>query len=269
MKKILVPVDFTGASRNASEYAVAMAKAFAAEIYLLHVFMESSPVSETPVTWNVEGNILQEECDLRLAKEKSFLEKKYDITVNGDARVGFKGDSIRDIAKEMEADIIVMGMKKIKKNKLLGSTVLTVIRKSETPVIVVPEEVYYKNIKQVVLASDFNEEASTATYNPLLLLLQKYDATLQVLHIQKGNMELTASEMPGKLQLGRVLSKITFWYQEVEAEDTTEAILKFVQNHPADLLVMVAHHHSFFERLFGTSYTRDVSYETTLPLLIL
>ena len=43
----------------------------------------------------------------------------------------------------------------------------------------------------------------------------------------------------------------------------------YLQTHPGQLLVMTAHKHNFFERVFSRSQTTAMAYETHIPLLIL
>ena len=79
MKKILVPIDFSPASHNASEYAASLAKAFDAEIYLLHVFTEPVPASEAPMAWMIIGSELQDANDALVNEEINILKKKYSV----------------------------------------------------------------------------------------------------------------------------------------------------------------------------------------------
>ena len=48
MKKILVAVDFSEASRKAMDYAAALAKSFNANMVLLHAFYIPVPVGDAP-----------------------------------------------------------------------------------------------------------------------------------------------------------------------------------------------------------------------------
>jgi hypothetical protein len=133
----------------------------------------------------------------------------------------------------------------------------------------VPDKTSFAPIKHVVLASDFDMITNVSCFNPLFKIVQKFDASVQVFHVRKKGVDLSAAELPGKIQLGRAFSKISFLYQDVEDEDVEHGILHFIQSHPSDLLVMVAHHHNIFERIFGTVHTRSISFEAKLPLLVL
>lgn len=261
MERILVPIDFSPASRNASEYAASLAKQFNAEIRLLHVYMEPVAVIEGPtVAWPNTGSELQEKNDALVQNEINFLKEKYSVNVGGYARLGFRTDKISDVIDEIQADLVVMGT---------GNTALSTIRKVNTPVLMVPKNAPFVPIKHVVLASDFNQVNDVSCFNPLLELVDKLGAMLQVLHVKRNNNEIVVVEEAGMQQLQNVLSKITYWYQEVEADSIENGIENFIESHPAELLVMVAHTHNVFERIFGTVHTSAMSYESRLPLLVL
>ena len=42
-------------------------------------------------------------------------------------------------------------------------------------------------------------------------------------------------------KLGLILGKVSYLYDKIESNDVEQRILNFIQNHPTDLMVMVAH----------------------------
>lgn len=269
MKKILVPVDFSPASRNAEEYAAALAKAMKASLQLLRVYWEPALAPELSASWAGTGPAIQEENEEWMEGEVRLLQEKYGVEVSGMVRTGFKGDTINEMVKESEADLVVMGMKEARRHNFPGSTVYTVLRKLGKPVLVVPEGVTFKPIRDIVLAADFTVVRDLSCYNILYALAESWEATLQVVHVAGKEAAIKPEELSGKLQLQRALSKVTYWFHELDEDRVEESLLRFIENHPADILVMVAHHHNFFERLFGTLYTRDMSFKAAIPLLVL
>ncbi|MEJ6981880.1 universal stress protein [Pedobacter sp. P351] len=260
MKKILVPIDFSRGARAASEYAASLARIFMGEIYLVYVFTEPIAVIEgTAVAWPVKGGESQEKNDALVENEINYLKDTYGVNVEGYALIGSRTDTINDLINEISADLVVMGT---------GNTALSIIRKIKTPVLLVPENASFVPVKHIVLAADFNEVTNIECFNLLLEFAGKIDAMLQVLHVKRQHDE-DQPDSPGKQQLHDVLSKITYWYQEVEAESVEQGIGNFIESHPAELLVMVAHSHNVFERIFGTVHTSSMIYETKLPLLVL
>lgn len=269
MKNILVPIDFTPASRVASEYAASLAQLFNAKIYLFHVYIEPTPATEVPSAWIITDDRLQKESEAHVNSEVEYLSNAYAIDVSGVSEMGYKSDAIIEKAKEVNADLIVMGRKE-GKSKILGSTTLTINRRSKRPVLIIPAGHTFHPIKNIVFASDFAEMHDNKCLVPLFDLLEHFKSNLQLLHVKKKGKAMTAQEVPGRIQIGRAFAQVPFWgYDEVEDDNVEHAIENYIQKHPTDLLVMVAHHHNIIERLFGTVHTQSMGYRAKLPLLIL
>ena len=269
MKKILVPVDFSDSARNATAYAASLATSFDAEIKLLNAHLEPIPVGDGYMEAPLLLPPLQSEIENRIYKEVTDLEAKYEIEVSGDAVIGFAGDTIADVASEMSADLIVMGREAKKQNFIFGNTIIKTIRKTQIPVLIVPERVRYQPLKRIILAVDFNEMMYSDKFTILQELVNKFESSLTVLHIEKDSERMNASAISSKLQLNIALAKMTYYYENAEDKSIQQGILNFIDHHPADLLVMIAHRHSFLERIFETSYTAALNFNVNLPLLIL
>lgn len=268
MKTILVPTDFSAAARNASEYAARLAQSTGAGIYLLNVYMEPMPVTVGPEPWSQTIGQLREEDEKNINREIERLKKEYKLTVNGSVETGFKGNTINETLEAVGADLVVMGSKAADKN-FPGSTATRVLRKSSHPLLIVPEKSSFANVKNMVLAIDFNEMVSSSDLSVFFQLVKAFNASVRVLHIVKKGADLKASEISAKVQMGVVLSKITYTYDQVEYNNVDEGILNFANNHPTDMLVMIAHHHSLLERLFNPVHTKAISSVTGCPLLVL
>jgi hypothetical protein len=136
-------------------------------------------------------------------------------------------------------------------------------------VLIVPEHISFKPIKNIVLTVDFTEMISSKSFDPLFAIVKKLGASLRVIHVEKKGADLDASEVPEKIQLEQTLSRISFVYHKIDNNDVEQGIMNFIEKYPTDWLVMVAHHHNFFERIFGDIHTRSVGFAIQLPLLVL
>jgi nucleotide-binding universal stress UspA family protein len=269
MKKILVPIDFSASSRAAEEYAASLAKITGAEISLLHVYLEFIPAAIGPEPWMYTETEQHEKNRQLIAKEVKFIKENYGVEVHGDIEIGYTGDTISSIAKQTNVDLIIMGMKGENRNKIWGSATLKTIRKTEVPVLVIPEFYSFTPVKNIVLAVDFTEMVTGYSFKPMFQFIEQFDPVLRVLHIDPKGADLKVSEVPEKLQLGLALSRTSYIYERVESDDVEKGILRYIENHPTDLLVMMAHHHNLFERITGAIYTDDLSFELNIPLLVL
>jgi nucleotide-binding universal stress UspA family protein len=268
MKKILVAVDFSGVSRNAEKYAVSLAKAFGAEMQLLHVYKELMPATVGPEPWSITTSELRVENEKLINKEIGYLKVKCGIDVKGNLETGARGRTINAFAKRIGADFIVMGVRSGRK-KILRSTVLNTVRKTKLPVLIVPDGEKFVSIKYIVIAVDFTEMLDSSCFDALYEIYKKFDSLVHVLHVENPDTEIEASEVPEKLHLGLTLSRFNYQYQKTESYNVEEAIRGFTDKHPTDLLVLIAHHHTIYERIFETMHTTALSFKIEKPLLIL
>jgi nucleotide-binding universal stress UspA family protein len=144
IRKILVAVDGSNPSLNASTYAIEMAKRNDAELIVLNI------VSPTPYSQFEYDNIGRMEEIERIDKENAqqqivdkvkqkATEKK--VNVKTDVLIKYTSvvKEIVEYAEEMNVDMIVIGSKGMTgfKKLLLGSVASGVVKYSHCPVLVV------------------------------------------------------------------------------------------------------------------------------------
>lgn len=263
--KILVPTDFSPVAQDAEDYAAGLAKQLNASIHLLHVFTEYSPVLAVPETWAVSLHQLKNKIDKLINIEVSRLEGKFDIEVSSEIKEGFPGEIIAETAEKIGADFIIAGID----NPGSGSAIFSIIRHTTVPLMVIPRNYSYKPIKNIVLAVDFKEMTTHEMFAPLYNLYRNFDSSLEVLHIQPRNLNESTSETSGKLALGVSLASFSYEFHTIESNNVDYSILEFIESHPSDLLVMVAHPHNVLERIFGALHTTTIGQNMFLPLLVL
>lgn len=271
MKNILVPIDFSEASHNAAKYAVSLAKPFNARVTLINVI---------PAAFIIDDSV----ADLVMAKQEELMESHKElidkeiealsgndwITIRGIVEEGSANEVIQETAKLKDADIIVMGMKgKGKSNSVFGSTTTKVIRKSVLPVFVIPEKAEFKPIDTVTFASDFDEETGIDRYSLLVDLSGKFQSLIYVLNVQKNEYAMSASKVRGKMNTNETFSNLNHEFHAINENNVEDGINKFIEKNPSDILVMVAHRRNLLERMFGKVHTKEMSYQTKIPLLVL
>lgn len=140
-KKILFCTDFSENSEPAKHQAVEYAKAFGAELLIIHV-IDSSTFS-TYMDWVGEElsealNRMQESVDTRLeslAKECGRLVER----VKTFCRVGLPPNEIVALADEQSVDLIVVGThgRTGVKHLVMGSIARSVLKTAHRPVLIV------------------------------------------------------------------------------------------------------------------------------------
>ena len=151
MKKVLIALDFDPSAQTVAESGYALAKSMNAQVYLLHVVSDAtyysslnySPIMGFDSFSNMD--VIQTDAVFELQEAaKEFLDKSRqhlgDPSIETITRDGDFGDTITDVATEINADIIVMGthsrrgLEKI----LMGSVAEKVLRKSTVPMFIIP-----------------------------------------------------------------------------------------------------------------------------------
>lgn len=142
MKNILVAIDFVESAEPLLKQASLWAEKFEAKIWLVHV-AEPEPdfvgydVGPKYIRDSVAKELRQEHRDLQ-ALAKGLMEKGFDA----DALLiqGKTAESLVEEASDLNADLIVLGATHHGKvfEALFGSVWEDVVKKSKTPVLIVP-----------------------------------------------------------------------------------------------------------------------------------
>ncbi len=151
MKKVLIALDYDPSAQKVAEAGYEMAKSMNAQVYLLHVVSDAtyysslnySPIMGFDSFSNMD--VVQTEAVVELQEAaKDYLDKSRqhlgDPSIETISRGGDFGDTIIDVATEINADIIIMGthsrrgLEKI----LMGSVAEKVLRRSAVPMYIIP-----------------------------------------------------------------------------------------------------------------------------------
>jgi Universal stress protein UspA and related nucleotide-binding proteins len=269
MQAILLPVDFSPTSRNAAIYAAELARVLKTRLLLFHAYLLPTPISEVPYALVTVDN-LQKENEDQIRKEAAFLHQEYGVETEWLVRIGTASDEIKALTKERSFSLIVMGMKGAGGlDKIIGSTTTNVTRKVKTPVLVIPHDAGYRPISCITYASDFSYTTSSQLFAPLLELAQAYGSTINILHVRQQHSSAADAEKEGRTKTEELFQEVDHEYVTTVETNVTQGISKYLKDHACELLVMVAHKHTFLERIFSKKHTTAMVYETHVPLLIL
>src|SRR5436189_570017 len=143
VKRILVPLDFSGCSVFALRYAVNLAKGVDASLLLVHV---ASSLLTPPEMEYVHVDLRKFQAEIEkhaTAKLTTIAQKEIPATVPATPiiRHGTPWEEITRAAKDRKADLIIIGTHGYKglKHMFLGSTAEKVVRFAGCPVLVVRE----------------------------------------------------------------------------------------------------------------------------------
>jgi len=146
VKKILVPVDFSPASKNAFRYALRFAEEFGAEVTLLYVVEPATATRFTAVPGFPEIPSFPEsdfsvpKRNLRTLVASSHSENRE--PPSWQIRAGVPSHEIVAVAKDDDFDLIIIATHGYTgwKHFCIGSTAERVVRAAPCPVLVVREK---------------------------------------------------------------------------------------------------------------------------------
>jgi nucleotide-binding universal stress UspA family protein len=272
MKTILVPTDFSKISLNALDYAVQIALKTKAKIILFHTYYMPIITSDIMVIPPIDE--LDNGCSISLKKIENNIYKKHGkiIDIEFKCKYGFPIDEINEYAKERKADLIVMGMQGAGylSEKIIGSVTTSLIRKSKCPVLAIDQNIKFKPIKKIVLASDFDEISNITILNPLKEFVHLFKSQVDVLNVvpELETVPMIRKSVVG-IKLENALEDVNHNFYFLQNEDVVEGINDFISENNADMVVTIPRKHSFLENIFNEPDTTRIAFHTTVPLLAL
>lgn len=141
LRNILVPVDFSQASRSALVYAVEFARKFGAKIHLLHIVQDVAVF--LPETAMVAPSLAVSAAEPMLQAANKSLDQflasvnTFDVAVEKSCIEGNPLDEILEQAREKQIDLVILGTHGHTglAHFFLGSLAEAVVRQSPCPVL--------------------------------------------------------------------------------------------------------------------------------------
>jgi nucleotide-binding universal stress UspA family protein len=269
METLLIATDFSTASHNAAVYGVELAKHLGANVVLCNAYQ--AVISTADMAIVVTDAEAREISEMGLAKENNSLVVAPSVTVKTIAEEGWASDAVLSAAKKVNAKWIIAGIKgnKVTGRKFFGSTVTELSRHSNRPLILVPEDAKFADIKSIALASDLDNESDITVLDPLHEIGQKFEARMYVVRVIKRGMDDVVEMLMRPTVLKWHFKELKPIYEFEVDDNVAEAMNKFVKEHNVDMIVMIKQDHTFLERIFKKSNTKEMIFEANVPLIIL
>ncbi len=223
MKRILAATDFSASAQFAVDRAAQLARAWGAELHLLHVpayglWPQGSGMLSKYLGGGNEPSLTQDTERLRLIA--SALSRRFRVKALVHVVPGRAAEEIAVFANDHEADLVVVAVRGEGRTRAgaIGSTALKVLWQSALPVLLVrtPAETAYR---RVMLATDLSQRSIDACRR-LFTLWPK--ATLSVVHAFRAEHETL-------LELSGATSTTLREYRAVRAQEAADGLTQFWQ----------------------------------------
>ncbi|MBZ4034211.1 universal stress protein [Flavobacterium sp. 17A] len=274
MKKILFPTDFSDAATNAFVHALEFAKVVKAELILLHTF--EIPVYDSQFFPENYASIYS---SIELAKFEMFKDEipklrtiaaernLDDIVIKHRLMDGDLIYNLKNAVEEDHIDFVIMGTNSVSDwtKFFTGSNTESVISGVEVPVLCVPIEAKYKKVKTIGFTTRYREK-DKKELKKILKIAKKTDAKVKSLYVKTSNSDVTEET---RKEFEREFAAENVEFLVLPSDEVKETILDFVLYKDIDILTTITHKRSFFESLFDSSFSKKITKEVPIPILVM
>jgi nucleotide-binding universal stress UspA family protein len=269
-KTIVVPVDFSGASVNAANYAIDFAMAINAAVALVHV-CELDLISEVPISAETIAHLLKD-AEEKIGKLKEALDHKTGkkITIYTEVRQGTTVTQIKEYCQDIQPAIVIMGAHgtTAAERFFFGSNTLSAVRNLAWPLIIVPAGTRFTGITRIGLACDLQQAPLAVHAAEIKFLYNEFHPQLHVLHVtEKKHGMLDDNEIKEAEWVKEILKDTRPVFHFMQNENIEDAINEFSEKNNLSLLIVIPRVHGLLNRLFHKSHSKKMVLQAHIPVM--
>lgn len=288
--EILVPIDFSGYSMKACEFAFRLAEDLNCHIKLLHAFFSpyypaAMPFGDAYTIQAPDEELYKDIRNKMQVEMQKWTEKLREKIASGELpeiyfttmlQEGLPEEEIINYSKKFRPMAIVMGTRGSsgKEVDLIGSVTAEVIEGCKTPVFAIPNKAADKDLaqmKKLGFLTNFRER-ELAALDRLMTFIGKYPIKVYFVHVNRKE------DAWDEVKLSEITRYLKGKYPSLEVDykliDCTEGPLEvsidaFVHEAQIDMLAMSSSRRNIFARMFNPGLARRVIFHSETPLLVL
>lgn len=270
---IVVPTDFSKTAQLAYKHALTLAKAFDAEVHLVHVTQaatNTTAVQEFADVQAVSVN-LSEAIDNKLHNEAISLAKEWGVLVHSHLATGNLRSQLLSYAKNVGADLIVTGTKGSSgfKEFFIGSNSYRIVAESPCPVLSVREGNLEPSYSHIVMPID-GSRASRQKVMPTVDLARKLNATIHLAALFSSDDEEDRFHLNQHIaQVEDYLNKHYKNYirKDLFGRNIAHIAMTYATAIDADLIVMMTEQEPSISGFFMGPYAQQLVNHSRIPVL--
>lgn len=273
MKKILVTTDFSRNSEAAIRYAINLAALAPCELIFYNVNTSLGMDAWTQLDYNDS----KDSKNLFLKdKLNEFIRKIYKKAGKEAAKTDYIVEDLPDVdkaiisyAQKCKADYICMSTRGggiI--DKFIGTNASSLITISPIPLIVIPHNYRIKPLKSILYASDI--ENIGAELNAVEKFAIIFNTTIDIFHYDYFMEQEEVKSRLYKIDHKFKSEKITFHFKKFYPGATLLSHLQddVRKSRPSIIAMFTKQNKGWFERIFISSKTAELGFDTKTPLLV-
>jgi len=262
MKNIFIPLGLSEKSITLSriQYAIDLASKLGGTIYVAQVFKELPRSGSLPEV----NKTLKEITKSSIEEEISGLDKK-GVEVIALPLVGELLEAIPKFNLEHEIDLLVLGPETggVQDPYFLCDTSGSLVKKTEIPVLIVPENYTFIPFERVLMALRRLVIKKKNALGSVKEILSTFDARLKLLLVK------TPDFLPKEDQMDKELESMISDYKTSENGTLFQGVLEHLNENNPHLLCVFRRRRGFFAKLWEDNTILKKDFESRIPLLIL
>ena len=274
MKNILLPTDFSENSYHAMDYAMRYFSGRDVNFVILNIQKSSEYIMDDLMTAS-PGSSIHEAISADNKSKLNEVVERYSTNYAHEA-FNFEGifdfdvfiDAIAQTVDSRNIDLIVMGTNGASgaKEAIFGSNTLKVIRQIECPVLAIPENYQFRQLKKMLFTVINEKYSSVESLRPFKEFMDLYTPELHILHILEDK-SITVNEEGTSLH--STFEGMDVKHHVLKGIPAPMAIHSFTQLIEVDMHSILIEQKPFLDRFIQGSDTSKISYVTKVPLLVM
>lgn len=279
-QRIVLPTDFSENAWHAMKYAFTIFRDVPCDFFIVNAFQVGTSGLSTKMGMANDTRLFQ------LMKEESERELKRvmeRIAGRGtNNKHTFKTLSIADslvnaIGKTVYnkgVDYVVMGTKGASgvREVFMGSNTYKIIKEIDfCPILAIPDEFEIEpTIESILLATGYEHSFETYELKPILKLAKHFGSNIKIVHVGPEEA-MNEKQLESKKALEGRLKKADYQFVDAAKNISVNATLKQLieEDDSIQLIVMINHDHTFFERLTREPVIKKIAFNTKVPFLVI
>ncbi len=202
-------------------------------------------------------------------KEVTDYAEKLGVTLNFRFMQGNTLDYIKEFCVDFDIDLIIAPARTPKTHEKLYLDDLSgsIVRKTDMPVLLIPEDYKYKAIDTVLTAIKSGVVKMEDALKPLETTLDGLSARMTLLQVK------TPSFLPEDLMFDKDLAAVTSKYYSSENATLFQGVLEYIHVVEPDMICVFRRKRGFFKKLWSDTIhdngIRKADFESRVPLLVL
>jgi len=265
---ILIATDFSESCEHALDYTKYIFGDQKVKFHLIHIY-------DFPLIASTAGRFESIESILpKIEKDKQRRLEEIAKSIPSHTKVttelvynSMTATSISEYANKNNIDLIVMGMRQKYSmiDRLIGTITANVIKKSEIPVLVIPNKSEIKQINRILfptLADALNEMDEKLSKELKFLGWFLTDETPHINLLRITDEETVDINIKSEILPNTV-------YTLSNNQNIENGISKAIDKFTPDLIAIEKRNHTFWQNLYRSDIIRKLLYKSRLPFLVL